>query len=151
MTPNEPHAIVDWVRLLIIPPAIIISNLCFCFYVGAGMGSSPNQHPIQLLIFLLPTPFCMLLIGVFCKSRLELIVASLLALFLWLSVTLLALPSLTMSYSPADRSYALSFGSHILLIGLCALCALLGQRLRRFLWPRSSNNNSLTVLRINNS
>lgn len=151
MPPNEPYTRVDWLRLVFLLPAIIFSNLCFLVYLSAGMGSAPGQDPIQLLILLLPTPFCILYIGVLCESRFELQIASFLALFFWLSYIVLWLFSLSNPSSPRSRNEALFLGAAILLTAVCALCAHLGQRIRHFLLNRSSKSQRLSILPSNDS
>lgn len=122
----------DWVRMLFTLPAILYSNHCFALYLGAGMGSSPGQT-MQLLILLWPIPFCIAYIGLLCKSYRELLFASLLALSVWLILLCKGLFSFIMAYSIGQSRHTKFYVAHILLIGCCAACALLGQQIRRFL------------------
>jgi hypothetical protein len=130
----------DWVRLFFLLPAIIVSHVCFFAYGMVILDSARDQDPFRLFTFLLPIPLCITYIGVLCKSRVELLLASLLAMSHWLLLILYWLISFKWTDSPHDRLRALFYGAHILLIGGCAVGALLGQQIRRFLLTRLSNS-----------
>jgi hypothetical protein len=133
----------DWHRALLILPAIIVSNLCLLVcYTGAAFAARVHDL-LELLIFFLPIPICLLYIGIFCQCRLELCIASSLALFLWLCFDLVILISFFVHFKTISSDQALFHG--IILFGpaLCAPCAYLGQRIRRKILTRSNNSQAV--------
>jgi hypothetical protein len=137
------HQLEDWHRALLILPAIIVSNFCFFIFFLSLAFTSRGQPIIQLFLFLLPIPFCIVYVSVLCQCRVELCIAGSLALFLWLYFDLVMLISFFVHFTTVTSYDAL--GLFIAFVGtaLCALCAYLGQKIRRKILTRINNSQAI--------
>lgn len=143
MPPKKLDQLQDWDRALLILRAIIVSNFCFPVFLLAAAFASRGQQLIQQAIFLLPIFFCILYIGVFSKSRLELWIASSLALFRWVRFDLVMLISFFVPFKAISSHQALFLGINVFGTALCALFAHLGQRIRRKVLTPINNSHAI--------